>query len=167
MTRIVMPLIFIIGLFLFTPCFAAEEGKPAPEFKAKLFSGEEFTLAGDSGHVVIIHFWASWCEACQVEMSVLDHYFKAHQADGLKLIAVDMDEVKDQAKARDIMKAFGFSAAAAKDSSFKASALKCIQASIRGFDSISWMKARYLILRRNYSKFTCGFDVFTRRRAED
>ena len=113
-------LIVIFSVLAFIPAYSAEEGQRAPEFQAKLFSGEKFSLAANLGQVVILHFWASWCESCQVEMPILDNYYQQHRAEGLKIVAVSMDSPKDETKARDVMKKYSFSGATlAKDASFK------------------------------------------------
>jgi len=115
-TTLVISLYFAIPL----PCLAAEVDHPAPAFQATLFDGAKFTLANSTGKVVIIHFWASWCEVCQHEMSTLEKFFKAHRAEGVRIIAIDMDAASDMPKAREIMKHFSFDAAFAKDSDYKA-----------------------------------------------
>ena len=112
-------LVLCLSLFFCLRCYPADEGKAAPEFSAKLFSGEKFFLKAVSGQVVILHFWATWCEPCRLEMPVLDAYYKQHRAEGLQMIAISMDEAKDESKARDAMKAFSFNAAMAKEASYK------------------------------------------------
>ena len=115
--RILLWLFF--WLIPFRPCFSAVEGKPAPAFEAKLLSGENFSLAKVSGQVVILHFWATWCDACRVEMPILDAYYKQHRVEGLQLIAISMDSAKNELQAREVMKSFSFAAGFAKDASFK------------------------------------------------
>jgi len=112
-------LVLCLYLLVVVPCAAIEEGKAAPEFHAKLFNGEKFSLAAVSGQVVIIHFWATWCEPCRVEMPLLEDLYKRHHAEGLQIVAVSMDSPKDEAKARELMKSFSFSGSIARDASFK------------------------------------------------
>ncbi|SRR5579871_5197460 len=113
-------LLLILGLSLAIRSGAADVGDPAPPLQAKLLDGSQFSLAGSAGNVVIVNFWATWCVPCRAEMPALDAYYQKHRAEGLQLLAVSMDDPRDEPKVREVMRAFGFPAALAQDASFKA-----------------------------------------------
>jgi cytochrome c biogenesis protein CcmG/thiol:disulfide interchange protein DsbE len=85
-----------------------------------LFDGSRFSLAENAGKVVVLNFWASWCAPCREEMPALDAYYRRHRGEGLEVIAISMDNPKDEAKAREIMRAFSFPAAFGREMSIKA-----------------------------------------------
>lgn len=97
-----------------------QEGKPAPAFESTLLDGSKFSLATQSGKVVVIHYWATWCPSCREEMPVLEAYYKAHQHEGLVMLAVSIDEPEDLAKAKEVMNAYSYPAALAANTKARA-----------------------------------------------
>ncbi len=98
-------------------CIADElqENKPAPAITATLLNGSRFALAEQSGKVVIVSFWATWCAPCWLQLAALDEYYRKHRAQGLEIIAISTDEPRDEAKVREAMRKFSFPAAMLRD----------------------------------------------------
>jgi peroxiredoxin len=113
--------IFALMLFLSNTSFALDiaEGKAAPAMDLKFLDGSRFALAEQTGKVVVINFWATWCAPCRAEMPAFDAYYRQHQAEGLQIIAISMDDPKDEAKVREVMRAFSFPAGLVRDSNIK------------------------------------------------
>jgi len=66
--------------------------KLAPDFTLQDASGREVRLSSLKGKVVLVNFWATWCEGCQVEIPWLVEFQKKYQARGLVVIGVSMDD---------------------------------------------------------------------------
>ena len=116
----VLATLFVLCLWpLAANAAAIAEGEPAPPFETRLFDGTAFSLANQSGNVVVINFWATWCAPCREEMPALDAYYKRHRAEGLEIVAISMDSPKDEAKAREMMKAYSFPAAFVRETNGK------------------------------------------------
>jgi thiol-disulfide isomerase/thioredoxin len=96
-----------------------EVGKAAPPYQAMLLDGSRLSDADQHGDVIILNFWATWCVPCRAEMPALEAYYQMHRAEGLKVLAISMDEPGDEAKVRQVMAGFSFPAAMAHDANFK------------------------------------------------
>lgn len=111
MVKKLLFLLLLCGLGRQALAAGAEEGKPAPAFEAGLLNGQTFSTASAKGQVVIINFWATWCPPCRQEMPAFESYYQKHRDQGLRLVAVSLDEPSDESKVREVMKAYGFDAA--------------------------------------------------------
>jgi cytochrome c biogenesis protein CcmG/thiol:disulfide interchange protein DsbE len=82
-----------IGIKLSPEIFPVEVGSVAPSFEATdLASGRPVTLADYKGQVVLLNVWATWCEPCKIEMPSMEALQRALGPDGLKIVAVSVDE---------------------------------------------------------------------------
>ena len=113
--------ILCAGSLLASSAIAADlEGRPAPPLEATLLDGAHLRLADLAGKVVLINYWATWCEPCRKEMPALDAYYGRHRDEGFVVLAVSMDDPADIAKVREAAKAFAFPAALSKNVSARA-----------------------------------------------
>lgn len=95
------------------------EGLPAPPVEARLLNGVNLAPADYSGKVLLVNFWATWCSPCRAEMPALETFYAKHHAEGLEVIAISLDDPKDEAKVREVMRAYTFPAALAGDAKVK------------------------------------------------
>ena len=118
-----MSLMFRVGLLLLFSTAALargpEVGTAAPALQATLLDGSQFRNADQTGQVIILNFWATWCAPCRAEMPALEAYYQKYRAEGFKILAISMDEPEDEAKVRQVMAAFSFPAAMARNANFK------------------------------------------------
>ncbi|HTS83970.1 MAG TPA: TlpA disulfide reductase family protein [Usitatibacter sp.] len=98
---------------------AATEGQPAPAIQAKLLDGTAFNLADEAGKVVIVNMWATWCAPCREEMPALEAYYREHREQGLVLVALSMDDPRDEAKVREATRAYSFPVGFQRDAYLK------------------------------------------------
>jgi cytochrome c biogenesis protein CcmG/thiol:disulfide interchange protein DsbE len=103
-------------------CAFATFGAPAtaalpqePALTAATLDSKTFSLAGSRGHVVLVHFWATWCAPCREEMPVLDAFYKRYRDRGVEVIGISVDRGRDIAQVREVMRAFSFPAALVRD----------------------------------------------------
>jgi cytochrome c biogenesis protein CcmG/thiol:disulfide interchange protein DsbE len=67
-------------------------GKPAPEVTLKDLDGKDLALSQYQGKVVLVNFWATWCEPCQVEIPWLIEIQQKYAAKGFTVLGIAMDE---------------------------------------------------------------------------
>lgn len=66
-----------------------EIGMPAPDFELKDLNGKIWRLKDLNGKIIILNFWASWCNECKEEKKSLQSYFnKNASSDDLIFITV-------------------------------------------------------------------------------
>lgn len=79
---------------------AAEVGERAPSCQVQRLDGSgPLDLAGHSGKVVYIDFWASWCGPCAESFLFLDQLEKELKGRGLAVLGVNLDENPADARA--------------------------------------------------------------------
>ena len=70
----------------------AESGrKVAPDFNLKDEQGDDVKLSNLKGKVVLVNFWATWCEGCQVEIPWFIEFERKYAGQGLVVVGVSMD----------------------------------------------------------------------------
>jgi peroxiredoxin len=68
------------------------ERRLAPDFTLKDASGKDVTLADLKGKVVLVNFWATWCEGCQVEIPWFVEFQKEYVGRGFVVVGISMDD---------------------------------------------------------------------------
>lgn len=71
----------------------------APDFTLTGFDGRTVTLSKLRGQVVIINFWASWCQPCRQEASYLEQTWRKYKDQGVVFIGVDYVDTEPAALA--------------------------------------------------------------------
>jgi DsbE subfamily thiol:disulfide oxidoreductase len=69
-------------------------GSEAPDFRAVTLDEQQRakTLADYEGDVVLLNIWATWCLPCRVEMPNLERLHQELAPQGLKVVAVSIDD---------------------------------------------------------------------------
>ncbi|HVW98373.1 MAG TPA: TlpA disulfide reductase family protein [Mucilaginibacter sp.] len=69
-------------------------GDQAPLFTLNDTEGKPVSLASLKGKIVLIDFWASWCEPCRAEGPNLKEQYKLYKNKGFEIISVSLDTDK-------------------------------------------------------------------------
>jgi peroxiredoxin len=90
---------FILAVCLITTPAAvfasAQKGQPAPPFKVTTTSGQTLTLANYKGYVLILDFFASWCQPCKNSIPHIMELNRIYGKQGLQILGLSLDEDKE------------------------------------------------------------------------
>ena len=67
------------------------EPRPVPDLTLETMSGETINLSAQTGRVLLINFWATWCAPCREEIPDLKALHSELNAEGLTVIGVALD----------------------------------------------------------------------------
>jgi cytochrome c biogenesis protein CcmG/thiol:disulfide interchange protein DsbE len=79
---------------------AAGERPPAPALELEVLGGDgdTRTLADYRGKVVVLNYWASWCEPCRDEAPALQAFHEEAESRGGTVLGVDVKDVTSDAQ---------------------------------------------------------------------
>jgi thiol-disulfide isomerase/thioredoxin len=74
---------------------AVEVGSHLPEFSVKDLQGREISSADLLGKVVLVDFWATWCQPCKKEMPGYQKLLNRYGTRGFAVIGFKFDTMMD------------------------------------------------------------------------
>ncbi len=81
-------------------------GQEAPDFVLTTFEGEQISSADLKGQVILVNFWASWCNPCEDEAPDLQNAWEMYEPGG-EVIFLGVDWTDTDTEAREYMERFG------------------------------------------------------------
>jgi len=70
----------------------AAHGTPAPDFSLPQLNDERLQLSAYRGKVVLLDFWATWCDPCREEIPRFVDLQRKYGGQGFQIIGVSMDD---------------------------------------------------------------------------
>jgi cytochrome c biogenesis protein CcmG/thiol:disulfide interchange protein DsbE len=98
LTRIL--LVTIAASFLTAPGpvdAAPRSGQPTPNFKVISTSGQTITQENYRGHVLVLDFFATWCQPCRKSIPHLVEMNRKYGKQGLQILGLSVDEDGERA----------------------------------------------------------------------
>jgi len=90
MKNVLTGLFLLVGLSVAGPALALPQtGKPAPPIKVVTTSGQKVTLANYKGYVLILEFFATWCEGCNESLPHLVSLNTKYKGQGLQVLGLN------------------------------------------------------------------------------
>jgi len=82
------------------------QGEQAPNFELTTFEGQTYRLSELEGKVVVVNFWASWCESCKPEARDLEEAWRMLEDRG-DVVFLGVDYVDTEPEAMAYLEQFG------------------------------------------------------------
>lgn len=86
--RLRLPLLAV----LLAACSGSSDSRQAPDFSLSGPAGRTISLSALKGRVVLVNFWATWCDSCKDELPALSEIFRKHGSDPFDLLAISVEE---------------------------------------------------------------------------
>jgi thiol-disulfide isomerase/thioredoxin len=89
--------IFVLPLLIAPPARAAWINDTAPDFTLQDMTGNSVSLPALKGKVVLIDFWATWCQPCKKEFPALNRLADNYKDADIVILAINLDKKKENA----------------------------------------------------------------------
>ncbi len=73
-------------------CGGGDASGTAPDFALASPDGHTVTLSSQKGRVVLLNFWATWCDSCKEELPLVQKLAGEHAGEDFELLAVNVDD---------------------------------------------------------------------------
>lgn len=97
-----------LGRPLATRAATLTVGQPAPPLILHTLDGRSINSADLLGKVIILTFWATWCEPCRDELPLLSDYAARNADRGLQVLGFSLDGVDDLSAVREVAAGLSF-----------------------------------------------------------
>ena len=91
--------LLLLGTAYQPPAKLPDVGAKAAPFEARTIGGENLKFPGSfKGKIVLLDFWATWCQPCLMDMPNVVEAYEEHHKDGFEILSVSLDDETTVAK---------------------------------------------------------------------
>jgi peroxiredoxin len=95
-----LAVLIVVAGILFSPASlyaAPRSGQAAPNFKVSTISGQQVSLENYRGRVLVLDFFATWCQPCRASIPHLVEMNRRYGQQGLYVLGMSADEDGERA----------------------------------------------------------------------
>jgi cytochrome c biogenesis protein CcmG/thiol:disulfide interchange protein DsbE len=81
------------------PTKPPQVGSPVPDFQLTALDGSQIDLGAHQGQVVVINFFASWCDPCRQEAADLEQTWREYQGQEVQFFGLAHKDADSKAQA--------------------------------------------------------------------
>ena len=86
---------------------APQKGFHAPNFTSDSGVQNQVALSDFENQVVLLNFWASWCQPCKTEMPAMERVYQSLKDDGFTILAVNVTSTDEVGSAQNLIENLG------------------------------------------------------------
>ena len=87
-----MVVLLVVAIYLPLHETLVQVGDRAPDFSIKADNGRTYTQANFGGKLLVLNFWASWCQPCLQEVPSLEVFNRQFAPEGVVVLGVSVDK---------------------------------------------------------------------------
>ncbi len=82
-------------------------GYAAPDFALPRMGGGQLKLSELRGQVVLLDFWATWCQPCQQSMPAIERLYQKYKDRGFTVVSLNIEGARIEPKAKAFAEHYG------------------------------------------------------------
>ncbi len=91
--------VLVLYALIAKPAAPPQVGGPVPDFAFTALDGSSMELGAPYGEVVVVNFFASWCDPCRQEAAALEETWRAYEGQGVRFFGIAYQDADSKAKA--------------------------------------------------------------------
>jgi len=95
---LIVAVLLVYGIVA-TPSEPPQVGSPVPAFEFTALDGSSMSLGAHNGEVVVVNFFASWCDPCRQEAADLEQAWLDYQDQGVQFYGIAYKDADSKAQA--------------------------------------------------------------------
>ncbi|MBE7410969.1 MAG: TlpA family protein disulfide reductase [Leptospiraceae bacterium] len=152
MNKIIFILFFIISC-------TQEKQNTYLSISLKDWNGKEFTLSDYRGKIIVLDFWASWCEPCKKSIPVIESLKKGADPEKIIFRGINTDSGKSPKEVKKIAENFGMT----YDSLLDPDTILSDTLQITGLPALAFFNEKGELLYRQYGVSAIDFPYLSHK----